>query len=112
MALIGSLGLLLIAIAALFPIMSGGFPQSPLYKIIYTAGAVVCLVASLFTVVPKNESLRRRRWKKIENWSSIFFCVGAFFLWWPSGTPRDWLAFTLAGAVLRIIVFFATSRKK
>lgn len=105
-----SLGLLLIAAAVLIPIISGGFPTSPLYKWIFSAGAAVCLAASLFNPNIAAD-MRTRRWQRIESWSSIFFCAAAAFLWIPGQTPRDWLAFTLAGAVLRIICFFRNIRR-
>jgi hypothetical protein len=104
-SLISSIGLLLIAIATLIPIISGGFPQSPLYKYLYSAGAIVCLLASLFNPCTSPELLERR-WHRIEGWSSLFFCGGAATLFVPGATPRDWLAFTLAAAVIRIICFF------
>lgn len=105
-----SLGLLLIAAAVMIPIISGGFPTSPIYKWIFSAGAAVCLAASLFNPNIAAD-LRTRRWQRIESWSSIFFCAAAAFLWIPGQTPRDWLAFTLAGAVLRIICFFRNIRR-
>lgn len=113
--LISSLGLLLIAVATLIPIMSGGFPESSLYKYLFTAGALVCLVAALFTKAPAGTPMREKRWLRIEGWSAIFFCAAAFFLWYPGSSPRDWLAFTLAGATIRIIVFvrgMIAARKK
>ena len=110
-SLLGSLGLLVIAVAVLIPIISGGFPESPLYKWLYSAGAAICLGASLFTKAPAGADLRERRWVRVEAWSSLFFCAGAFFLWYPGSTARDWLAFTLAGAVIRIIVFFRSVKK-
>lgn len=105
-SLASSLGLLLIAVATLIPIMAGGFPESQLYKYIFSAGAAVCLAAALFDKAPQSAPLPDRRWKRIESWSALFFCAGAFFLWYPGSSPRDWLAFTLAGAIIRIIVFF------
>ena len=110
-SLLGSLGLLIVAIAVMFPIINGAFPTSPLYKYIYSAGALICLLASLFNKLPEGTDLRDKRWARIESWSSIFFCVAAFFLWYPGSAPRDWLAFTLAGAVIRIIVFVRTIRR-
>lgn len=106
-----SLGLLLIAAGTVIPILNGGFPESPLYKILFSAGALVCLVAALLNKPPKNLSVRDRRWHRIEGWSAIFFCTAAFFMWYPGTSSRDWLAFTLAGAVIRIIVFFRGIRK-
>ena len=110
-SLLGSLGLLVIAVAVLIPIISGGFPESPLYKWLYSAGAAICLGASLFTKAPAGADLRERRWVRVEAWSSLFFCAGAFFLWYPGSTARDWLAFPLAGAVIRIIVFFRSVKR-
>lgn len=110
-SLFSSLGLLLIAVAIVIPVISGGFPSSSYYKWIFSSGAFVCVVASLFNKQPEGMSLRERRWHRVESWSSILFCVAAFFMWYPDGTPRDWLAFTLAGAVIRIIVFFRSFRK-
>lgn len=110
-SLAASIGLLLIAIGTTIPIVEGGFPQSPWYKIAYSAGALVCLLASLFNKAPEGLSMRDRRWHRIEGWSSLFFCAGAFFMWYPGSSSRDWLAFTLAGAVIRIIVFFRNMRQ-
>lgn len=109
--LISSFGLLLIAAAIVIPIISGGFPDSATYKILYSAGAVISLVASMFVKTPAGASVRDRRWARIEIWSGVFFCAAAFFLWMPGSAPRDWLAFTLAGAVIRIIVFFRLMRR-
>ena len=103
-------GLLLIAAAVVIPIFSGGFPESNVYKWIFSAGAAVSIIAALFQRTPEGASLRDRRWARIEGWSAIFFCVAAFFMWYPGSSPRDWLAFTLAGAFIRIIVFFRNMR--
>lgn len=105
-ALTSSLGLLLIAAATVMPIIAGAFPRNPLYKWLYCAGAVIVLLSTLFNPAPKAWPLRRRRWHRIEGWSAIFFAVAAAFLWIPGSAPRDWLAFTLAGAIIRIICFF------
>lgn len=110
-SLISSLGLLLIAVAVVIPIASGGFPESTLYKWLFSVGAMTCLVTSFFAKAPAEASLRERRWTRFELWSGIFFCVAAFFMWYPEGQPREWLAFTLAGAFIRIIVFFRSIRK-
>lgn len=105
-----SLGLMLIAVATLLPLLQGSFGGSPLYRWLFAGGAVVCLVCTLFNPAPKDWPLQRRRWARIEGWSSIFFCVAAVFLFLPGSSPRDWLAFTLAGAVIRIICFFRSFR--
>jgi hypothetical protein len=73
---------------------------------IFSAGAVLLLIIRLFTPF-RGTDLRLKRWHRIESWSAIFFCVAAFFLFWPEGQLRDWLAFTLAGAVIQIITSIA-----
>ncbi len=103
-SLAASVGLLLIAAGVVIPLAAGGFPSSPLYKWLFTAGAVVCLLAALFNSV-RTTDLRERRWQRIESWSAIFFCAASAFLFIPGSAPRDWLAFTLAGAVIRILCF-------
>ncbi len=99
-----SLGLLAIAVSIVLPILSGSFQGSPLYRWIYAGGAAVCLLSALFNPNPYT-GLRERRWHRIEAWSAIFFAAAAVFLFIPGAAPREWLALTLAGATLRIIVF-------
>lgn len=107
----GSAGLLLIAVAVMLPLLRGGFDKASAFEWIYVAGAAVCLISTIFTPkLPATEPLGRRRWQRIEGWSSIIFCAAAVLLFVPSTTIRDWLAFTLAGAVIRLICFFRSFR--
>jgi hypothetical protein len=39
----------------------------------------------------------------MEAWSAVFYIVASFFSFYNHNTYRDWLAFTLAGAVVQII---------
>ena len=39
---------------------------------------------------------------RLESWSSLLFCVAAFFAFYSAPVIRDWLAFTLAGAAIQI----------
>lgn len=112
MQILSAVGLLAIAVAVAMPIAAGGFPHSPAYKWIYSAGALAVLVAALLTPAPAVADLRERRWKRIESWGALFFAAAAFFLWYPGGTPRDWLAFTLAGAAIRVIVFIRNTHRQ
>lgn len=73
----------------------------PLFRYIYTAGAVILLISRLFSPYKGTDS-RVKRLYRIEAWSSVFFCVGAFFLFYEPYTARDWLAFTLAGGAIQI----------
>lgn len=99
-----SLGLLAIAVSILLPLAAGSFEAAPAYRWVYACGAAVCLAGALFNPSVATD-LRSRRWERIEAWSAIFFAAGAAFLFVPGTAPRDWLALTLAGAVLRIICF-------
>lgn len=73
---------------------------------LYTTGALMLLAVRLFTPF-KGTDLRLRRWHRIESWTAIIFCVAAFFLFYNPRELRDWLAFTLAGAVLQAITSIA-----
>lgn len=92
-------GLLLIVAGVLLPILGMGLS---VYRWIYAAGAAVCLVGRLFSRVPDNVPLRVKRLMRIESWSAIFFCAGAFFMFWPGAGAGDWLAFILAGGAILI----------
>lgn len=112
-ALLSSIGLLLIALSMLVPVLKGAFDQALWYRYVYTAGAAICVAASLFNPTDGLDT-RSRRWQRIESWSSILFATGAAFMFIPNQSPRDWVAFTLAAAALRLICFFRSmfSRKK
>ena len=112
-SLIGSIGLLLIALAVLVPVLKGSFDQALWYRYLYAAGALLCVGASLFNPSGGLDT-RSRRWQRIESWSSILFATGAAFMFIPNQSPRDWVAFTLAAAALRLICFFRSmfARKK
>lgn len=95
-------GLLMIALATVEPLILHPFAVGTWYKYVYGIGAVMLLLCRLFS---RNNAkdLRLRRLYRLESWSAIFFCVATFFMFYPSGTMRDWLAFTLAGAAIQII---------
>lgn len=76
------------------------------YPYVYSAGALGLLLVRLFTPY-RGDNVRLKRWHRIECWAALFFCAGAVFLFVDGASLRDWLAFTLAGAVLQIICSFA-----
>ncbi len=76
------------------------------FPYVYSAGALALLLVRLFTPF-KGSDMRLKRWHRIESWTAIIFCVGAFFLFYNPHQLRDWLAFTLAGAVLQAITSIA-----
>lgn len=105
---LATLGLLAVAVATILPIINvltgdptvSFYRMSPLFKYIYACGALSLLVSRLFSGY-KGSEMRVKRLSRIETWSALFFCVGAFFLFYDTGTARNWLAFTLAGAVIQ-----------
>lgn len=92
-------GLLLIAAGTLLPILRIGQVYS---SWIYAAGAILALTGRCLTFGRyKDHAMRVRRLARMEFWSAVVFCVGAFFLFYRQAGPTDWLAFTLAGAALQ-----------
>lgn len=91
-------GLLFIAVGILLPLLSIDLSISRWF---YTAGALMALTGRLMTPY-RGDSLRVKRLHRIQAWSAIFFCVGAFFMFYPGAGASDWLAFTLAGAAIVI----------
>ena len=108
LAAIGApVALLIIFIATLVPFFRmGNAVARAVFPYVYSAGALALLLVRLFTPF-KGTDLRLRGWHRIESWTAIIFCVGAFFLFYNPGELRDWLAFTLAGAVLQAVTSIA-----
>lgn len=95
-----TIGMLLICAGIIVPFFVG--VNGMAYKILYAAGAVMLLVGRVFTPY-RGENMRFKRLYRIESWGAIFFCVAAFFLFYPPGNNlRDVLAFTLAGGAIQI----------
>lgn len=93
-----TVSMLLIAMGALLPLLNLG---NDVYKYVFSVGAIGMLVGRLFSPY-KGNVLRVKRLYRIEAWSAIFFCVAVFFMFYKDASPTDWIAFTLAGAVLQI----------
>lgn len=103
-------GMLLIGVGILIPFFFG--VGSIVFRIVYSAGAVMLLAARLMDRY-QGSDLRLRRLHRLETWSALFFCVAAVFLFYPPGTPlRDPIAFTLAGAIIQLYASLLISRKK
>lgn len=99
--------LLLVLLATMVPFFLRDLEWAQMsYRYIYSAGALLLLVVRLFTPY-RGDDIRLKRWHRIESWSAVFFCAAAVFLFIPSASLRDWLAFTLAGAVIQIITSIA-----
>ncbi len=93
-----SFSMILIAAGTLLPLLNIG---TGVFKYLYGFGAVGLLIGRLFSPY-KGYVLRVKRLSRIESWSAIFFCAATFFMFYKSAGPTDWIAFTLAGAVLQI----------
>lgn len=95
-----TIGMLLIVAGIIIPLFNG--VDGWLYKILYSAGALLLIIGRIFTPY-EGKNMRLRRLYRIEAWSAVFFCVAAFFLFYPPGNNmRDVLAFTLAGGAIQI----------
>lgn len=91
-------GMILIAAGVLMPLLGYSIE---VYRWIFSAGALITLIGRIFNRY-NGESLRVKRLYRIEVWSSIFFCVAAFFMFYPYGAGRDWFAFILAGGIILV----------
>lgn len=96
-------GLLAIAAGLLMPWFMG--VQGLAYKIVYSIGAVAVLAGRLMTPY-KGTAIRVKRLTRLQVWSALFFIVAAGMLWY-SRTTQDWMAFTLAGALVQCYVSIA-----
>lgn len=103
-----TIGLLAIVIATLIPVMNKGF-EHPWYRYLYAVGAAMVLIGRLFSPY-KGKHPRMKRLSRLEAWSGIFFAVAAFFMFYDPRSNRDWLAFTLAGGLIQIMVTIMGTR--
>ncbi len=95
---IANIGMIIILIAIAMPLI---FPGNLTYRYILPAGALLTLAGRIITPRLKNNSLRVRRLHRMQLWSAILFCASAAAMFYPGLRPTDWLAFTLAAAVLQ-----------
>lgn len=101
------LALLVIFLATLVPfLLMDNMIAREVFPYVYSVGALALLLVRLFTPF-KGKDLKLKGWHRIESWTAIIFCVAAFFLFYDPNQLRDWLAFTLAGAVLQAITSIA-----
>ncbi len=81
------------------------------YRWVAACGAVVVLVARIFTRY-SGPDLRLRRLVRIQFWSGLFFVAAAAMLFIPGATLRDFIALTLAAAVIQIITSIAIPARR
>lgn len=110
LSLASTVGFILIAVSMLIPLINGPYYTGQYFKYIYAAGALIMLVCSLMSPYRGNDRKLKGLYR-VQSWSPVMFCAGAFFLFWPDGSLRDWIAFTLAGAVIRVYTNFAIASR-
>lgn len=109
------IGLIMVAAGIVMPVLTKDISNNT-FRYVYAAGAGLTLIARLFgPTVPAGTPLKLKRLLHMESWSSIMYCVAAFFAFYAAPQVRDWLAFTLAGAAIQVYCSIAISllqRKK
>lgn len=98
-----ALSLLVILVSAALPILKIDWEGS---RYTFAVGALASLVARLMIKHKPTQSLRIKRLRRIENVSSILYCLSAFFIFYPGAGSTDWLGFLTAGAALQIYATF------
>lgn len=99
-------GLILVAVGCLLPLIMG--PQSLVYKYVFAVGAVLHLIGRI-GLPYRGPHIRVKRLSRILVWSGLFYCAGAFFMFY-SANPQEWLVFVLSGAVIQTYVSIVTPR--
>lgn len=110
-ALCVNLGLILVFIATGMPLLRlGATPTAcgPVFGWVYSCGAVLSLIGRLLGPSIAGLPLRERRLRRMETWASVIFIAGAVMIFTVRG--NDWIAFTMAGAVITIYAAFMSGR--
>lgn len=110
--IVAPLGLLMILGATLVPfvLMHNATAQS-IYPFVYGAGALILLAARMFSRFPTDD-IKLKRLHRMETWIGAIFLVGVGILFYNPTTLRDFLAFTMAGAVLQIYTSIAIPQRE
>ena len=96
-----NLGLLIIVCATAMPLLRMSY-LGDTFRYVYAAGALMAIVGRFMTPRAEMEGveLRVKRMMRLEIWSTVFFAVAVFFMFWQK-TSTDWIAFTMAGGFLQ-----------
>lgn len=105
-----NIGLLAIVTALVFPLLH---IDARVTRIVFTASTAVYVIGRVLAY-PRGEkvSVRVKRLLHIEMASAVMFLAATFFFWYRPATGTDWVAFTLAGAILVIYTSIAIPRAK
>lgn len=107
-------GLLLICAALVAPFASpSDLEMLKIYKWVYSAGALIFIIARVVNVNDPADSVRLRRLRRLEFWAGVAFMMAAV-LWFYTeshlgpyagvlAVMRNTIMFTLVGAVIQII---------
>ena len=101
------LGMLVLMASALMPIIGMKWEW---LRYSYAAGAALTFVAQV--MMPNTgDTLRERRFARINVWSAVLYCVSAACLFiHDSAMQKSWVAFLLAGAVIQIYATLMLSK--
>lgn len=98
--IVSTAGFAMIAAAMAVPLLNGPEYTGTWYFYLYATGAALMVICSLLTPY-RGRDKKMKMLRRIQTWSSLLFVAASVLLFWPGSTMRDWIAFTLAGAVLR-----------
>lgn len=123
MEAMATFGLIVICVGLVAPITSpgGGALFFTAMRWVYTLGAVMFTVARGVNVNLPGDSIRVRRYRRMELWAGIAFLVGAA-LWFYNASRiggfffslavmRDTIAFTMAGAIIQMVSSWLVARQ-
>ncbi len=119
-----TVGLLLICVALISPFAGiGNLAVLSIFKWVYSAGALIYVVARVVDVNDPSDSMRLRRLRRMEFWAGMAFVIAAAFWFYEekhlgpyAGTlalMRNTILFTLVGAAIQVIAsWLIVSRTK
>lgn len=107
-------GLLLVCVALVSPFASiGNMALLSAFKWVYSAGALIYVVARVMNVNDPGESVRVRRLRRMEFWGGVAFMMAAAFWFYEErhlgpyagalAVMRNTILFTLVGAAIQVI---------
>lgn len=119
-------GLLLICVALAVPFASPlDLDFISIFKWVYSAGALIFIIARAVGTKDSSDSLRIRRLRRMEFWAGVAFVFAAAFWFYEEAhlgeyagvlaIMRNTIMFTLAGALIQIIaswMIVARSKKE
>lgn len=117
-------GLLLICAALVAPFTNpSDMDMLRIFKWIYSAGALIFIVARVVNVNDPQDSMRLRRLRRMEFWAGVAFVMAAAFWFYSEShlgqyagvlaVMRNTIMFTLVGALIQIISsWLITSRAR